>query len=329
VSILGAMKEQVARALGPVARTMTGARPRILMYHRFGPDGAYRRLGTTELDAQLRYLKTHFRPTKLSDVIARLRAGQPLDRRTVVLTVDDGYEDFATYAYPVLKRHGMPATVYVVSRFLSGECWLWFDALQWIVDAAPAGRHALVVAGTSFDMDLDSPDARRKLWGDVAALTTGLAPDAQWRNVADFARQLRVELPERPVPEYSGMTWDQLRALDPAIVEVGAHTVSHPTLAHCPRDLQEREIRGCKTDIEQRIGREAANFCYPNGLPGDFTPETEAIVAAAGYASSVMACGGLASRASPIYRLERLGAPEAIGMFRNAVNGVWHLRGTR
>jgi peptidoglycan/xylan/chitin deacetylase (PgdA/CDA1 family) len=324
-----AVKELVARAIGPLARGLTGARPRILMYHRFGPDGSYRRLGTGELDAQLRYLKTHFRPAKLPDVVARLRAGRPLERGTVVLTVDDGYADFATHAYPVLKRHGVPATVYVVSRFVSGECWLWFDALQWIVDAALDGRRRVDVGGGTFTADLTSREARRRLWGEVAAVTTGAAPAVQWRNVHELARQLGVALPARPTPEYSGMTWDQLRALDPEIVQVGAHTLSHPTLAHCTRELQQREIAGCKAEIEQQIGREVGDFCYPNGQPEDFTVETEALVQAAGYRSSVMACGGLASRGSPVYRLERLGAPEPFELFRNAVNGVWHLRGTR
>ena len=315
--------------IGPVARAMTAARPRILMFHRFGADGAHRRLGTREFDEQVRYLKTHFHPARLADVIARLSSGEPLDARTVVLTVDDGYEDFATHAYPVLARHGVPATVYAVSRFISGECWLWFDALQWITEAAPAGQYSIVLGDVTLTAELQTRESRHRLWLDAAALAVARPPAAQWEIVDALARQCSVLLPALPTPEYRAMSWDQLRALDPAIVEVGAHTLSHPILAQCPPDLQEKEIRDCRRELESALGREVRNFCYPNGMPEDFTQQSVDLVAASGYTSAVMACGGLASTSSDRYRLERLGVPEGMHMFRNAVNGVWHLKGAR
>jgi peptidoglycan/xylan/chitin deacetylase (PgdA/CDA1 family) len=328
MSAAGTFKAGIAGIIAPVARTLTASRPRILMYHRFGADGEHRRLGPTEFERQLRYLKSHFNVARLDDVVRRLRGGQALQPRTVVLTVDDGYRDFATHAYPMLKKHGVPATVYVVSRFVSQECWLWFDALQWITGTARPGRYSLDLAGVQFDAELTADADRHRLWTRVADLCVTQAPAQQWAIVEQFGRQLNVNRPELPPAEYRAMRWDELNALDPDIVEVGGHTASHPILSRCSVDVQKSEIRECKTDIERLLGREISAFCYPNGMPGDFTPDTQAIVEACGFSSAVMACGGFASLGSGLFRLERLGAPEDSAMFRNALNGIWHLRGT-
>ena len=321
------IRNSTSRLLGPLARAVTSGRVRILMYHRFGPDGAHRRLGTSALDLQLRYLKAHFQPTPLAEVVARLRSGRALAPRAVVITVDDGYADFATHAYPLLQRYRVPATVYVVSRFVSGACWLWFDAIQWLADSAAPGDHELRLDGASLSVALSEPPDRFALWSTVADLCLARAPEAQWRIVGELAEQLECRLPSRPTPEFAGMRWEDIRRLDPSLVEIGAHTLSHPILSRCAPDAQREEVGGCKSEIERELGREVTAFCYPNGMPEDFTRETESIVEESGFTSAVMACGGFSGADSTPYRLERLGAPLDLPLFRNAVNGIWHLRG--
>jgi len=68
-----------------------------------------------------------FTPVTLSTMADRLAASDADDReRLVVLTFDDGYENFYTHALPVLRRHGFLATVFVVSD-LAGESYRWED----------------------------------------------------------------------------------------------------------------------------------------------------------------------------------------------------------
>ncbi|MEO1794977.1 MAG: polysaccharide deacetylase family protein, partial [Pseudomonadota bacterium] len=45
-------------------------------------------------------------------------------------TFDDGYLDNATYAYPILKRHGVPFAVYVTPAFADGRADLWWLVLE-------------------------------------------------------------------------------------------------------------------------------------------------------------------------------------------------------
>jgi peptidoglycan/xylan/chitin deacetylase (PgdA/CDA1 family) len=105
---------------------MTGAaqavgtdRLAILMYHRVAPTGspalrAYR-VTPEAFEEQLRYLRgAGYSSIRLEDWQAAMAKQKPLLGRAVVITFDDGYRDFLTYAWPLLKHYGFSATVFLV-----------------------------------------------------------------------------------------------------------------------------------------------------------------------------------------------------------------------
>lgn len=60
-----------------------------------------------------------YRVVPLAEV-PEILAGQPDQTRRVVLTFDDGYKDFLENAYPVLRQHGLRATVFVPTAHVDG-----------------------------------------------------------------------------------------------------------------------------------------------------------------------------------------------------------------
>jgi peptidoglycan/xylan/chitin deacetylase (PgdA/CDA1 family) len=114
---------------------MTESAP-ILMYHAVAenPAATTRRLSVTPraLEAELDFLASHgFTGLTFSELAEGYKTGGVLPKRPVVLTFDDGYECVAQDAWPILRRYGFPATVFVTTG--------------WILDA---GEHA---AGTPLD----------------------------------------------------------------------------------------------------------------------------------------------------------------------------------
>ncbi len=101
------------------------------MYHQIGryprPD-AHRALfcHIDRFRDQLGYLKwAGFDVINLSEARARLFEGRPFTRRSVVITVDDGYDDFREHAWPALRAQGLSATVYLVSSLIGQRArWL-------------------------------------------------------------------------------------------------------------------------------------------------------------------------------------------------------------
>src|SRR5258708_6347960 len=91
----------------------------ILTYHHVGiPSGKWRLNTVSEksFDHQMCFLKRHgFNVIRFDDLVKGLKQGQAFTRNSVVLVFDDGYEDNYKYAFPILKKYGFPALVFLIS----------------------------------------------------------------------------------------------------------------------------------------------------------------------------------------------------------------------
>jgi peptidoglycan/xylan/chitin deacetylase (PgdA/CDA1 family) len=63
---------------------------------------------------------------RLADLAHFLEGRQQLPKRSVVITMDDGYASMYQYAFPVLKQYRFPATIFVYTDFIGAH-----DALSW------------------------------------------------------------------------------------------------------------------------------------------------------------------------------------------------------
>ena len=90
----------------------------VLIYHRVGggSDSAVD-LDPEAFDEQLAHLAAEHEVITLDEAVTRL-AGPADDRRSVVITFDDGTADFTDVAVPALVRRGLPATLYVATKFV-------------------------------------------------------------------------------------------------------------------------------------------------------------------------------------------------------------------
>ena len=104
----------------------------ILMYHRIAPDGAASmspwRVTPVAFEAQLNYLRdAGFYSATWEDWRLASSTRTPLPGRAILLTFDDGYLDFLTNAYPLLKQYGFSATVFLVTDRV-GQTNVWDEA---------------------------------------------------------------------------------------------------------------------------------------------------------------------------------------------------------
>jgi peptidoglycan/xylan/chitin deacetylase (PgdA/CDA1 family) len=105
-------------------------RASILLYHRFDPNRAPKAttVTTEAFEDQLNWLADHgYKVARLSAVVAALNGGGQIEPRTVVITVDDGYRSQYAEMYPIILRHGIPVTLFVVAHAISAEN----DVLTW------------------------------------------------------------------------------------------------------------------------------------------------------------------------------------------------------
>jgi peptidoglycan/xylan/chitin deacetylase (PgdA/CDA1 family) len=321
--MIGTMLMSLAKATGgPVARGLTGSSARVLMYHRFGDNGAARGLPSRVFKQHLEYLTRHFRVRHLGEVVAALREGRPVEPRTAVITIDDGYADFMAYAYPALVRYEVPATVFLVSRFLDGDLWLWFDAVHYLLTRTAATSRDVSVGGELLRLDLSSRDARDRAWSTVGERLLRMSTSGRAAAIISLGAALHVSLPPRPTDDYAAMTWDQAAQMDRALIDVGSHTCTHPVLSRCGSEELVYELHQSRRALSARLGRNIDAFAYPHGEPADYNERAMAAVKAAGHTCAVVSYGGPLGGQSDLFQLTRLSAATDVEQFRSTVNGV-------
>jgi peptidoglycan/xylan/chitin deacetylase (PgdA/CDA1 family) len=99
----------------------------VLCYHRFGNGGGKMVVSAANFAAQLEWLANNdHHVVSLSQLSGFLDGRQPLPKRSVVITIDDGYESVHRIALPLLRKHGFPATLFIYTDFIGAS-----DALSW------------------------------------------------------------------------------------------------------------------------------------------------------------------------------------------------------
>jgi peptidoglycan/xylan/chitin deacetylase (PgdA/CDA1 family) len=239
------------------------------------------------LDRLLGKLRRSFDVVRVCDLPDRL-AGRPRRRPLAAITVDDGYEDFHSVALPVLARHRAPATVYATAGFVDRRCWMWWDALRYLLDAHPGPRVELEIGGAALSWSLTDANARQETWHDISErlVQDNLVRVYVLRTLQEVTG---VSLPDVPPPAYAAMSWQQLRECQAAGIEVGGHSMSHaflPSLS--PSDLA-HEIADAKALMEAKLNTPVTTFAYPNGMPYDWSESVEQAVRAAGFKAAVLA----------------------------------------
>ncbi|HXV83032.1 MAG TPA: polysaccharide deacetylase family protein, partial [Candidatus Binatia bacterium] len=90
------------------------------------------------------------------------------------------------------------------------------------------------------------------------------------------------------------------------IVDIGAHSVTHPLLAALPAALQRDEVTQSKTDLEEILGRPVSWFAYPFGSNGTYTEESVGLVRQAGFAAACSGLPGLVELRTDRFQLPRV-----------------------
>ena len=257
----------------------------ILMYH-----------GTPQGDAgplarQLRALAFFFDVVPLEE-LARPRRGR---RRRAALTFDDGLRSNVKVAYPILRALGLPATFFVCPGLIERGAWLWnHEARQRLRSMANEARGALA-ASLSAPAEVEAfvewmktleLAGRHRAEEAIRAATPGFRPSASQREEFDLAG------------------WDELKHLDPRVVAIGSHTMTHPILTSLSPEETEAELRESRAVLQGELRRPVPDFCYPNGNVDESVVET----ARRHYGRAVIVGGGgLRGEVDP-HRLPRFAA---------------------
>jgi peptidoglycan/xylan/chitin deacetylase (PgdA/CDA1 family) len=320
---------------------MKAARLRVLMYHRVtepsaavGDSRSLISARPRDFERQMRHLAKYYRVVSAEQVLETLRRERALPDRAVLITFDDGYRDFGDVAWPVLRRHALPVTLFVPTAYPDHpERAFWWDRLAYAMSRTRRERLDGTPCGV---LPLHTPEARD---GSLRVLKRSLKkiPHADaMRLVEELCRELAGDVAALG----KVLSWRELRELAADGVTVGAHTQTHPALTQLPIEEARAEVRGSWADLRRELGTVLPVFAYPFGDHNDAVAE---IVRAEGFEMAVTCADGysripsadpvrlrrtnITLRTTPLVfrvRLTRLGS--YIDKWRHAAKG-WRANG--
>ena len=283
-----------ASGLAPAGLKLLPCGPRrliVLAYHRIldiasedahpGDPGLIS-ASVSGFEQQMRFVRDNFVPLSLASVLEALDRGAALPPRSLVVTFDDGHIDNYTNAFPVLKRLGVPATIFLSTAYIDApHTPFWFDRVAELFFHAPPGT--MTVGELGHTAMLGSMGSRRH---ETNQLLRRLKREPNQRRLSaldELEQSLAQHVPARHPPRRAAMSWDEVREMANGGIEFGSHTVTHPILSRLDDVAMAKELSDSRDRIRARTGQPVDAIAYPVGKADAYDERTIRAAKACGY----------------------------------------------
>jgi peptidoglycan/xylan/chitin deacetylase (PgdA/CDA1 family) len=311
----------------------------VLTYHRVLSDEDRERswsdraiiVSHSTFDWHMASLRRWFTVVSLADFVARFESGRDFEPGTCLVTFDDGWSDTYANAWPILRRHGVPAAVFLPVDFIGSSRVFWQEELgaqlAGLCDDArreparvPPLRAALSPFGLEGVLDVDRPQQRET----AMRLVRARKQRADWPvdDVRRLVDELRGAPPSLPACDRF-LTWEQAAEMAAGGISFGGHGASHRVLTALTADELEADIARCREVLAAKVAGAADAFCYPNGDHDAAVVET---VRRHGFRMGFSTRRGLIAPGAPPFSLPRVNVHEDmtdnVPMFRARLTGL-------
>ena len=288
----------------------------ILMYHRvvtekernryFIQPGMY--VKTAVFEKQMRFLKEHFQILSFSELLDLWKEKSwDESKKYCVITFDDGWLDNYLYAYPILKRYGIPATIFLPTSLVGTNEWFWPEKLGYLLQHYYSGEapQEQKAAMSQFLKDHSWGNNNGSNLADKIDSLIERCKDLPTEDINGFLEKLSEtccwSLPE----ERLLLNWEEIQEMSQHGISFGSHSATHRILTGLPVKEIQKEVEGSLDVLRKNKTNHIPVFCYPNGA---YTSEVVRQVKLAGYQAAVSTRSGFEdSLTQDIFTLKRIG----------------------
>ena len=274
----------------------------ILVYHRILTDKELREsyvqpgmyVYRETFERQIEYLTRRFLILSFQEALKMWeRKSADPDGRYCIVTFDDGWRDNYEYAFPILKKFGVPATIFLPMEFIGTNQWFWPDRLGYLLN-----QHHGLKAGWN---GLDSWSLMKKKHPWLDGFETGnkevmidfliekakqQSPEEIEEAIGELASVLELKVPRERIL----LNWEEVREMSREGISFGSHTLTHRILTTLSMEEMEHEVSASFRSLQVEGVNWTPVFSYPNG---NYTTAIAGHVKAAGFQAAVSTKPGL------------------------------------
>jgi peptidoglycan/xylan/chitin deacetylase (PgdA/CDA1 family) len=269
--------------------TITGY---IYMLHRVGDKDNQRLISNENMKVSVGFLenfiisgKREFDFISLYDLCDIYAGKKKLHKKFIVLTFDDGYADNFELAFPILKKHNVPFTIYVSTGLIDRKSILWWYKLdEYLL------KHDVLTLSDGTVYDCSDKLKKESVFLSVREKILTL-------NADNFLNELNELIPDliSTTDNYYQlmMNWNQIKTLsNEPLCTIAAHTVNHLSLKQLSDKKAIAEILEGKIYLEEMIGKKVDHFAYPFGTSFEVSEITKEIASNAEFRTIAVSNGG-------------------------------------
>jgi len=247
------------------------------------PPSAWTLLPARIFEQQISWLAKYYNPVSLNEVLSAAATDNPLPDHSVLITLDDGFRNNMTVAYPILKRYRIPTVIFLTVDYINSDRFFWVDEL--LLTILEAGKQQA-------NLRLTNPQANflfsKKQYYEAYHMEVEYLKRKHGNERSALLQQVVSQVGfdrSTYIDDFGMLTWPEVFKMDKeGLIEFGSHTATHRILTNTPEELLEGELAGSKIRLEKKLGHEIRAFCYPNGQFGkDYSPEHRKLLAHYGY----------------------------------------------
>ena len=304
----------------------------ILMYHGFSrlqdnlslTDCEGKHLNITEFENHLKLITKYCTPISLEEA----KLNKKLPPNPIVLTFDDGYQNNFLYAFPLLKKYKVPATIFVTTGFVDRTNYLWTDRLEFIINHSHTNNIEFLWEGKKLIFELSNDEQKITTIISIKNYLKALSESKKLLFLDKLQADLKIEYNWDKIPSLLlPLAWDEIRIMkENGLITIGSHTVTHPILTNCSYKQQRNEIMLSRQRIIEELGEDCTLFAYPNGEINDYNHETIGLLKESGYMGAVTTVVGYIDKSNrDNFQLNRFGTGMNIEELGTIVTGLSRL----
>lgn len=311
-----------------LAHQLSSSHAIIFMLHRFhddvrgvkGHDPKLLRQCLEELRRQ------KYNLVSVEDIVDATIRGEVIEN-AVAFTVDDGYLDHATVGGDLFAEFDVPATFYLISRFVDDKYWPEDAKVKYLLENSPIKQLNWQLGELAINTPLDNDHQRHTATERIIWAAKEL-PIAQMQQATiSLAAALELDVPKQAPEKYRPMSWNDARKLEQRGMRIGAHTCQHVTLSKEDDESAQHEILNSFDAVKRNVKNPSKVFCYPTGRSQDFCQRDIDILKQGGFSGAVSTETNYFKYgdSSPNYRADLFNIPR-FGMPDNRLDFLQYVR---
>ncbi len=187
------------------------------------------------------------------------RLNQKNKRKFIVFTLDDGYKDNYTMAYPIFKKYNIPFTIYITSSFPNKTASLWWYSISKLIL-----KEDVITTVDNINIKVNSREKKEEAFRLLKKKILTFDIKNIEEEICNYLPSYSFDFKQKC--KELCMSWEELKKIseDP-LVTIGGHTINHPSLNKLSKEEIVTEVMENKKELEEKLSVKVDVFSYPFG----------------------------------------------------------------